>query len=191
MSGNSASHTPLFSSLGRVCVAAQADNSPCLMLQGSLSLPWAFLFVLLVRLPAMTYAYLGTVRERRDQRIYNSTLLLGKASFYSLHFLNLESSFVLRLPIIGKGLSVRTSSQKWHSWTVRSSSPGCLGKCHHRFMSGTHPANDHNGYNRSIHIHCHLWAFMETASSWWPPWFKRPFLGKEHQSRGAVTCPSS
>lgn len=64
----------------------------------------------------MTYGCMETVRERRDQKIYNSTLLLGKVSFYSLRFPHVESAFVLRLLVIGKGLSVRTSSQKWHSW---------------------------------------------------------------------------
>lgn len=83
----------------------------------------------------MTCACMETVRERRDQKIPSSALTFGQSELYSRYFLNLGSGFVLRTPVIGKGLSVRTSSQKWPSWTGRSSSSDCLGKCQHRFKT--------------------------------------------------------
>lgn len=65
----------------------------------------------------MTCACMETGRERRDLKIPSSTLAFGQSELYSCYFLNLGSGFVLRSPVIGKGISVRTSSQKWPSWT--------------------------------------------------------------------------
>lgn len=95
----------------------------------------------------MTCACMETVRERRDQKIPSSALAFGQSELYSRYFLNLGSGFVLRSPVIGKGLSVRTSSQKWPAGQAGPALLAAWGKCQHRFKTGIQPANGHNGYN--------------------------------------------
>lgn len=138
----------------------------------------------------MTCACMETVRERRDQKIPSSSLAFGQSELYSRYFLNLGSGFVLRSPVIGKGLSVRTSSQKWPAGQAGPTLLAAWGNANtgSRLVSSLPTA-----------IMAITEAFIFTVI-YQPLWRLLPLggllgpgdclFGKE-QSRDAVTCPRS
>lgn len=129
----------------------------------------------------MTCACMETGRERRDQKIPSSTLAFGQSELYSRYFLNLGSGFVLRSPVIGKGISVRTSSQKWPSWTGWGNA-----------NTGSRLAPSLPMAIMAITEHSYSLPFMSLYGdcSLLASLVQETILGKE-QSRDAVACPRS